>query len=87
MRSLAVRERVENEIRERMRGTIDMNSTVKYARNQQEKADYQVELQKALEEAEEEEEDANDEDVELKKEFIFLIDRSYSMTYTIELAR
>ena len=90
MRSRAIKERIEAEIREKIQGTVDMSSTVKYARTPEEKAEYDKEVQEAMDaedESEKEEEESKTEVTETKKEYIFLIDRSYSMTYTIKLAR
>ena len=48
MRSRAVKERIEAEIRERLQGVVDMNSTVNYVRTPEEKAEYDKEVQEAL---------------------------------------
>lgn len=90
MRSLVVKERIEKEIKEKLEGMVDLNSTVRYSRTRQEKEEYELKL-KEDESAESEEEVEDDEEFEeedeTKKEFIFLIDRSGSMYYTITMAR
>ena len=92
MRSLAIKERISQEIKAKLQGAIDLNPTVKYSRTRQEQLEYEIELRKVeesveSEEEKDEEEEEVKEEVEVKKEYIFLIDRSGSMYYTITLAR